>query len=331
MGIRLVSFLVVSIFLVSGVVSVTGNTKNLTAQDTYVLQTSDIGADLSGKTVGIYESYSPSDPIINESRTALVNMFTWMNASVIEFNTSELLNGVLWACEILAIPEGLGPLIENELTDAGEQAVREWVACGGSYIGVRGSASITVTDSYFEHVNSTFDLGLINGTSIEVTDLPAEVMTNVSINRDCIGPDLSDMPENLSVLFETGRYFVPHQGQNIICIANYTHRNLPAIIAAEYGEGNVFISSPHFEYEENSDRDGTEYMDEYDDPDSEWPLLLTIARWLVDSSPTVANVTEWPSTNTTDTGFQSPHEFIAIGGGLGVVIILAIVIVAKRR
>jgi hypothetical protein len=171
----------------------------------------------------------------------------------------------------------------------------------------------------------------MNGTSIEVTDLPDEVMTNVSINRDCTGPNLSDMPENLTVLFETGWYFVPHEGQAITIIANYTHRNVPAMIAAEYGEGNVFISSPHFEYEENSDRDGTGHMDEYNDPDSEWPLLLTISRWLVDSSPTVANVSNWPDTVTTYTGFQLPVDLIVIGGGLGAVIIVVAVIIMKRR
>ncbi len=332
MGARLVALVFVSVFLVSGVVSVAGNSAFSTSTDTYVMQRSDTGADLSGRTVGIYESYfSYDDPRVNESRTALTNMFTWMNASIIQFNTTDLLNGVLWACELLAIPEGLGPTIENRLTDTGIGKIREWVALGGSYIGVRGSAAIAVRDSYFELSNTTFDLALINGTSIEVTDLPDEVVTNVSINRNCIGPDLSQMPENLAVLFETGRYFVPHEGQDITIIANYTHRNVPAMIAAEYGEGNLFISSPHFEYEENDDRDGTDHMDEYDDPDSEWPLLLTIARWLVDSSPTVANVTEWPSTNTTGTGFQLPLEFIAIGGGLGVVIILAAVIIIKRR
>ena len=332
MGVRLVPFVVVSIFLVSGIVSVAGNSANPTSIDSGVKQISDTGADLRGITVGIYESYfSYDDPRVNESRTALTNMFTWMNASIIQFNTTDLLNGVLWACEILAIPEGLGPTIEYRLTDTGIERIREWVALGGSYIGVRGSAAIAVRDSYFELSNTTFDLALINGTSIEVTGLPDEVVTNVSINRDCTGPDLSQMPEKLAVLLETGRYFVPHEGQDITIIANYTHQDVPAMIAAEYGEGNLFVSSPHFEYEENDDRDGTEYMDQYDDPDSEWPLLLTIARWLVDSSPTVANITEWPSANTTDAGFQSPHEFIPIGVGLGVVIILAIVIVAKRR
>jgi hypothetical protein len=326
--IRLIPLVILSLFLISGVVSVVGINTTMTRNLTRMVE-GDTQTDLTGITVGIYESYGhQADPRVNESRTALINMFTWMNANIIEFNTTDILNGVLWACEVIAIPEGLGPSIEYTLTNDGIKAIQDWVALGGSYIGVRGSAAIAVRDSYFEFSNTTFNLALVNGTSIEVTDLPDEVMTNVSINTDCTGPDSSQMPEKLSVLFEEGRYFVPHEGQDIICIANYTHRNVPAMIAAEYGEGNLFLSSPHFEYEENSDRDGTDYMDVYDDPDSEWPLLLTITRWLVDSSPTVANVTNWPNT---DTGFQLPLELIVIGGGLGVVIILVAVIFFKRR
>lgn len=290
--------------------------------------TGESSPDLSGITVGIYQGYINNvDPRVNQSRLALYNMFTWMNATVFIFNTTELLNGCLWACEILAIPEGLGPTLENRLTDDGLQIIREWVALGGSYIGVRGSAAMAMNGSYFEGVTTTFDLGLVSGTSYEVEDLESMQMTNVSINRDSTGPDLSDMPANMSVLFRTGRYFVPSESQEIICIANYTHNNQPAMIAAEYGEGNLFISSPHFEYEENGDRDGTEYMDGFDDPDSEWPMLLTISRWLVDSSPTVANMSSWPYTPPA----PLPMDLILIGVGVGVVLILVAVVVMKRK
>ncbi|MBN2230243.1 MAG: hypothetical protein JW779_11705 [Candidatus Thorarchaeota archaeon] len=326
--IELVPLLLLSIILIPGYVSASNASMSQAIAVRSMHQISDTDTDLSGITVGIYESYfSYVDPRVNESRKALENMFTWMNATVIKFNTTELLNGAIWGCELLAIPEGLGPTIEYRLTDDGIELIRDWVALGGSYIGVRGSAAIAVRDSYFELSNTTFNLALINGTSIEVTDLPDEVMTNVSINHGCAGPDLSDMPANLSVLFETGRYFVPDEDQEVLVIANYTHSNLPAMIAAEYGEGNLFISSPHFEYEENSDRDGTDYMDSFDDPDSEWPLLQQISCWLIDNSPTVRNTT-W---GTTDTLTDSEIPTAVIIGSVGVLAILIIVIIAKKR
>ncbi|TFH07091.1 MAG: hypothetical protein E4H14_09280 [Candidatus Thorarchaeota archaeon] len=321
---RILSIAFLSLLILSGLSSFIGTGIIPTSAET----TGGSPTDLSGITVGIYAGYFSSiDPRVNESRTALYNMFTWMNASVFVFNTTELLNGCLWACEILAIPEGLGPTMENRLTNDGLQAIREWVALGGSYIGVRGSAAIAMNGSYFEGYTTTFDLALVNGTSYEVTDLEDRQMTNVSINRDSTGPDLSDMPVNQSVLFVTGRYFVPDSGQDVIYIANYTHSNLPAMIAGGFGQGNYFVSSPHFEYEENGDRDGTDYMDEYDDPDSEWPMLLTISRWLVDSSPTVANISSWPYTPPA----PLPMDLILISAGVGAVLILVAVVVVKRR
>lgn len=285
--------------------------------------------DLSGVNVGIF-NLSYYDPRVNNSYTALINMFEWMNATIRIFGASDIINGSLWACEILSIPEGLGPILESKLTDDGLQAIREWVYAGGSYIGVRGSAAMAVQYSYFELIWTEFNLAMINGTSYEVEDLNPTTMTNVTINRECTGPDLSDMPEKMEVLFKTGRYILPNAGQELIYIANYTHNNLPAMVASYYGEGTIFISSPHFEYEENSNRDGTEYMDAYDDSDSEWPLILRIAQWLVDSTPTVCNITEWPLPPPSNP-LNLPMDAILIAGGLGVVVIMIVAVYVKKR
>ena len=287
--------------------------------------------DLSGISVGVYKGYDSYVPErTNGSMTALLHMLEWMNATVRIFNTTDIVNGALWACEVLVIPEGLGPNLESLLTEDGLQAIRDWVACGGSYIGVRGSASMAVKDSYFEGSWTQFNLALINGTSYEVTDLGHTVITSVSINRECTGPDLSGMPDTMSVLFRTGRYILPNEGQELIYIANYTHNNLPAMVASYYGEGTVFISSPHFEYEENGDRDGTDYMDVYDDPDSEWPFMLTITHWLIDSTPTVCNVTDWPITPI-PTNSSFPMELVLVGGGVGIVVIAVLAIYIRKR
>jgi len=55
------------------------------------------------------------------------------------------------------------------------------------------------------------------------------------------------------------------------------------MISYRYGLGSVFLSSPHPEFEENSDRDGTDNFDGFNDTDSEWDLMLEITRWLVDA------------------------------------------------
>ncbi len=325
---RILSIIFLSLLIISGIGTFAGHGLNLVSAEATDDETH---LDLSDITVGIYEGYFNSiDPRVNESRQALCNMFTWMNASVFIFNTTDLLNGCLWACELLAIPEGLGPITENRLTDEGIQIIRDWISLGGSYVGVRGSAAMVMNGSYFEGVTTEFELALVNGTSYEVEGLEDTQMTNISINQESTGPDLSDLPVNMSMLFETGRYFVPDPGQNVIYIGNYTHINQPAMIAGTFGLGNYFASSPHFEYEENGDRDGTDYMDEYDDPDSEWPMIMTIARWLVDTSPTVANISTWPYTDA-GTPYQLPLELLLVGGGISIVIILIAVVILKRK
>jgi glutamine amidotransferase-like uncharacterized protein len=284
------------------------------------LTADDSQADLFGVKVAIYEGYANSR--VTNSLTALTHMFEWMNATVTILNETEIANGSLWEHEILAIPEGLGPFHQSWLGAEGLQAIREWVSLGGSYIGVRGSAAMAVTKSYFEGSNSTFDLGLFNGTSIQ-ENIISESITEVLINQDCEGPDLSSMPANLSVLFVTGRYFVADEGEDMIVIARYAYDNEPCMIATKYGSGRVFLSSPQLEYEENSERDGTDYKDHFDDPDSEWPLMLTVSRWLLDNST-------W--TNQSDVQDWIPLEIlVSVGGFAAVGIILVLVVLIKRR
>lgn len=257
--------------------------------------------DLSGVHVAIYEGYTSfSDPRCNESKWALYHMFNWMNATVRIIDTNDINNGALYGFEIFVIPEGLGPTLESLLGDDAMQEIRTWVADGGSYIGVRGSTSLAVTRGYMEGSWETFDLALVNGTTYEVKDLPSYCITNVTINSDCFDRNHTLSLNQLEVFFRTGRYFEANEGQEIIVVGEYSHSGLPAMIASYYGEGTVFLSSPHFEYEENGDRDGTDYMDYYDDDDSEWPFILEICHWLIDASPTVRNMT-WTSSVTTST------------------------------
>ncbi|TXT56093.1 MAG: hypothetical protein BAJATHORv1_30479 [Candidatus Thorarchaeota archaeon] len=294
--------------------------------------------DLTGIRIALYESYSSfTDPRVRESRTALFNMLTWMNASVEIINRTDIELGALWAFEILVIPEGLGPFIESNLRASGREAIRQWVKAGGSYVGVRGSSSIAVTEGYFEGKHETFDLGLINGTSIGMPEYGYIEVSKLLINRACTGPNLSDMPDEVHALFRTGRYFVPNPGQEIICIANYSYNNQPAMIASHFGLGNVFISSPHFEYEENSDRDGTDYMDDYNDNDSEWPLVMEIIKWQIEDSPIVVNTTTWGISTTISTSpnesLSIPLGMVLVGTSVGVLFVVyaGVVLIRKNR
>jgi glutamine amidotransferase-like uncharacterized protein len=313
---------------------------NIDRKDSYAIADDIAQTDLLGVSVAIYESYL--DSRVTNSITALTNMFEWMNATVTILNATEIAQGSLWDYDILAIPEGLGPFHQSWLGPDGLEAIRQWVSLGGSYIGVRGSAAMAVTKSYFEGINSTFDLGLFNGTSIEVSDLDDECIAEVDLNKENSGPNLSSLPDSLSVLFWTGRYFLADEGQEMIVIATYSHNSLPAMIASRYGSGCVFLSSPEPEYEENNDRDGTDYKDDLDDPDSEWPLMLKISQWMVENSTwgerpttdtTTTNTTTTTSSltlNETDT-LQIPIEIIVILSGIAIIAVILVMVVYSKR
>ncbi len=75
----------------------------------------------------------------------------------------------------------------------------------------------------------------------------------------------------------------------------------------------------------------------YDDPDSEWPFMLTITQWLIDSTPTVCNVTDWLNTPTPTssspppTNQSFPMELVLGGGVVGLAVILVVAVYIRRR
>jgi hypothetical protein len=106
----------------------------------------------------------------------------------------------------------------------------------------------------------------------------------MNINQSSTGPDLSDLPANFTTMYYGSQYFTPRWRASVHIIATYEYNGRAGMVAFSYGNGTVFLSSPHPEYEENDDRDGTSSYDYLTDPDSEWPLLFRVSKWLVDAS-----------------------------------------------
>ena len=99
------------------------------------------------------------------------------------------------------------------------------------------------------------------------------------------------------------------------------------MVAFEYGNGTVFLSSPHPEYEEDGDRDDTTFGDDLDDPESEWDLLFRVSKWLIEASyvePSSPTITPAPTPNTLDFS-------LIVVASTGCVIVVLIVAVLYRR
>ncbi|MHA1637783.1 MAG: BPL-N domain-containing protein, partial [Candidatus Thorarchaeota archaeon] len=226
--------------------------------------------DLTGIKVAIYNGTG----VMISSRVALTRMFEWMNASVVTVTASQVRNDFLDDYDIFVVPGGSETTCDRDLETTGKQKVKDFVANGGSYFGICGGATF-----------GALYLLLFNGVMGPIRE-PGEIihMTIMNINQSSTGPDLSDCSANCSTMYYASQSFVPLPGTSVYTIATYESNERAGMVACEYENGTVFLSSPHPEYEENDDRDGTIFGDDLDDPDSEWNLLLRVSTWLIEAS-----------------------------------------------
>ncbi len=284
--------------------------------------------DLTGVKVGVYNGTGE----MNSSRIALIRMFEWMGASVVEVNASQILDDFLDDCDILVF---LGGSESSYMVDLqfikGIEKIQEFIKNGGSYFGICGGSTFGAQS-----------LSLFDGNMYPVSE-PGEIihMTTMFTNQLSIGPELSDSPANFSTMYYASQYFAPTLGTTVHNVATYEPDGRAGMIAFEYGNGTVFLSSPHPEYEEDSDRDDTTFVDDLDDPDSEWDLLFRVSKWLIEASyvepvsttptTTTTTTTTTATTNTTAaTTLPFDLPLIAVTSIGGVIVVLTVVVLYRR-
>jgi len=210
-----------------------------------------------------------------QSKVAAEHMFEWMGAQVTTINKTDLLNGILDSTDLLVMPGGIWA--DERCTIDGEyemNLVSQYVLNGGAYFGIDGGATYA----------TNFRTGLFNGELSPDVFGAGYYLTEVDINKDSIEPNLSGESSTYSILYEQSGYFDIAGMSDIIPIASYHNTSYFCMIAFETGEGKVFLTSPHPEYEEGSMVDGTDYFDVLNDPESEWWFMLKIAQWLLDET-----------------------------------------------
>jgi glutamine amidotransferase-like uncharacterized protein len=282
-------------------------------------------ADLLDVNVAVYSDRGA----LEDSTLALNAMFSWMNATVGYVNSTEIKNGILDEYDLLAFPGGATGTYAVYLGVDGMEAIRQFVANGGSYFGICGGSLLGTSGR----------LGLFNGSYVSNNPGYAlgTYLTEMTVNLNSTGPMLSDLPENYTTMFWNSAYFEKDDMSDIIPIMSYPLNGLPAMIAFKYEHGTVFLSSPHPEYEEGDNRDATDNWDYLDDPDSEWDLMHRVSRWLIDESiytPTTTTSTTTSTTPTSPTNTSADTDnsgmYLAIvGSTVGVVLVVAVLI--RRR
>ena len=304
----------------------------------YGEQTLDTVSDLSGVKVALYREGSTPPATDSDCSTALLRLFQWMNASVDILEATDIINGDLVSYDLFAVPGGFMPAYQEDLGYLGTHIIREFVKSGGSYFGVCGGAyfacdNVSWTEDGTNHIlEYTLDLfrGQGLGPIVEIADWPFCNMTEITFNQNSSGPILSNQPKTHYIMYYGGPYFEIDNMPEVITIASYAVIDRPAMIALELGQGRVFLSGPHLEFEEDSDRDGCTWDNQFKDPDSEWNLALKIALWLVKPLVSVPSSNLLPTDLMTSVSFSFDTETRDTGSAPGytlVVFLLSILLV----
>lgn len=210
------------------------------------------------------------------SKTALTHLFQWMQAVVHLLDPANVSTVSLSGYDILVMP-GISPYtVRDEIGDAGLDIIRGFVADGGAYFGIYGGM-------YFEWPGFPLFNVILQAPAPGILAASPR-LGSLSIHLGSLGPDLSGVAPTISTMVWSPGYFEAVDSTIVHVVASYPENGLPAMVCFQHGDGVVFLSSPHPEFEEGETRDGTTYNDALADPDSEWALLMTVACWL--ASPT---------------------------------------------
>jgi glutamine amidotransferase-like uncharacterized protein len=219
---------------------------------------------------------------------------TWQEIdgdTVNAYNLSQYYQGI-W------IPGGWAYDYKRDISDVGDENIRELVRLGGAYSGASAGAYYACDDINWEGKNYEYTLDMFFGQCIgpvdDIAPWPDYVMTTMNINSS--HPANVYEPSQRDVLYYGEPYFIADPGQELLPMAHYivpsdpTADGMPGIIGFNYGAGRAVLYGPHLEIDEDSDRDGTSFGDELSDgiDGSDWPFMWTALDWMLNQTITQA-------------------------------------------
>lgn len=235
-------------------------------------------ANNADRTIGIYVDAGAAAACVTAAR----NMFLWMGFTVEFIYSGTINNEDIGHIDVFYFPGGSsGPYIQD-ITPEGKEKIRQRIHSGAGYIGTCAGAMFAADTQIWQGVKySTGQLGVFPGTAQgpipEIFPYPEFGMCQVNLNRNHATTD--GQPDSLWIMLYYGPFMIANIGAAIETVGTYDMTGQPALVACEYGNGRVFLTGPHPEWEEDSDRDSVSYFDNFDDFGSDWPLMLSATRW----------------------------------------------------
>jgi glutamine amidotransferase-like uncharacterized protein len=214
---------------------------------------------------------------------ATKNMFEWMGYTIslvdADFINTKRLDKFISLC----VPGGDMYQYSQDISSAGKQKIRGFIAGGKAYIGICGGAYFAGEKVFWQGDQIPMEslelfAGTTKGPYDEIAPFPDYGMCQVNI-VDTNHPIMQSESDSVWILYYWGPALIPDQDTTVAILGRYEKNDLPAILAFEYGSGRVFLIGPHPEIEEDSDRDNVTMADELDDHGSDWDLMRRATLW----------------------------------------------------
>ncbi|MCK4596377.1 hypothetical protein KAT73_06315 [candidate division WOR-3 bacterium] len=226
---------------------------------------------------------------------ATEKMFEWMGYTV-ELIKAEYINEVgLDSFRMLCVPGGNMYQYAQDISLEGKEKIIDFIQSGGSYIGICGGGYFASEKVIWQEQQLPMtSLGIFPGTAKgpidEIVPFPDQEVVKVNI-VDSNHPITQSEQDTMWILYYWGPIFIPNEDAEVSILGRYDRGDYPAMIAFNCGRGRVFITGPHPEIEEDSDRDGVVFVDtvigdvtyrsedELNDRGSDWEFMKKAAFW----------------------------------------------------
>ena len=218
---------------------------------------------------------------------AATRMFLWMGAAPQRITPQEIIDGKLKSFDILYMTGGWAVPYIRDLNIRGTAEIRSFVKQGGAYIGTCAGAFFAADFIFWQGKRYEYPLDLFAGSArgpiVELAPWPGFKLCRINLSQTA-HPITSGEPLSMTSLYYGAPWFDVPPGFNGDILAYYDINDRPAMLAYDFALGRVFLTGPHTEFEEGSDRDDVLWDNEMSDPESEWPLMRNAVRWLVGGS-----------------------------------------------
>jgi glutamine amidotransferase-like uncharacterized protein len=235
--------------------------------------------------IAIYADAGADDDCLDATR----NMFQWMGYSVRYTTAYQIRNEGLDYYRLLCVPGGDMYEYGQDLHILGANTIRDFISKGGGYIGICGGAYYAGREIYWRGdklniIALEIFPGTARGPNNSIIPYPDYGMCKVDIT-DSLHPITATEADTAWILYYWGPAFFPDSNATVDILARYAIGGDAALCAFAYGEGRVFLTGPHPEFEEDDERDGTEFADEFDDRGTDWELMKKATQWVLKEIP----------------------------------------------